>query len=240
MHMKRWLYAIVLMVLMISVVVTSAAEIRVSEWKEVSGRDGIVSYTRMTSLAGVEEVKAVGMVEAPVPVIEAVIRDVAAEPQYMYKCADAAEVTLPGFTATDDIGYVYNRTSMPWPVDDRYVVVKSVNMIDTKTGTLYVRAREMQADFPQAQHGLVRMPLLRYIMIVTPFGESKSQVHYQVLADPGGILPAFLVNLFSKNMGVDTILGLREMVKKEKYRNTTALVTTTPWTGIDYTRQLDQ
>jgi hypothetical protein len=41
-------------------------------------------------------------------------------------------------------------------------------------------------------------------------------------------------------MGVDTIAGLREMVKKEKYRNAKALVTNTPWTGIDYTRQLDQ
>lgn len=60
------------------------------------------------------------------------------------------------------------------------------------------------------------------------------------VAPPVGRLPKFLVNLFSKKMGVDTIAGLREMVKKEKYRNAKALLTTTPWTGIDYTRQLDQ
>ncbi len=238
--MKSWFFTTLFMAGVVAVALTAVAEIRVSEWEEVSGKDGIVGYTRMTSLTGVEEVKAVGMVGAPVAVIEAVIRDVEAETQYMYKCAEAAEVNLPGLTATDDIGYVYNRTSMPWPVDDRYVVVKSVNMVDSKTGTLYVRAREMTADFPHAPSGLVRMPLLRYIMIVTPVGESKSQVHYQVLADPGGNLPAFLVNLFSKDMGVYTIAGLRTIVKKKKYRNTKALVTTTPWTGIDYTRQLDQ
>ncbi|MBW2637465.1 MAG: hypothetical protein JRC86_08100, partial [Deltaproteobacteria bacterium] len=215
--MRRWHYATLFMVAMIAVTVTAAAEIRVSEWKEVSGRAGIVGYTRMTSLTEVEEVKAVGVVEAPVAVIEAVIRDVEAEPQFMFKCTEAAEFNPPGLTVTDDIGYVYNRTSMPWPVNDRDVVVKSVLMVDTKTGTLYVRAHEVTADFPHAPSGLVRMPILRYIMIVSPLGESKSQVYYQVLADPGGRLPKFLVNLFSKNMGVDTIAGLREMVKKEKY-----------------------
>jgi hypothetical protein len=238
--MRRWHCVTVFMVVVIAFAVTAASEIRVSEWKEVSSRDGIVGYTRMTSLTEVEEVKAVGVVEALVAVIEAVIRDVEAEPQFMFKCAEAAEFNPPGLTMTDDIGYVYNRTSMPWPVNDRYVVVKSVLMVDTTTGTLYVRASEVTADFPHAPSGLVRMPILRYIMIVSPLGESKSQVYYQVLADPGGRLPKFLVNLFSKSMGVDTIAGLREMVKKEKYRNTKILLTTTPWTGIDYTRQLDQ
>jgi hypothetical protein len=237
--MRRW-HCVTVFMVVIAFAVTAASEIRVSEWKEVSSRDGIVGYTRMTSLTEVEEVKAVGVVEAPVAVIEAVIRDVEAEPQFMFKCAEAVEFNPPGLTMTDDIGYVYNRTSMPWPVNDRYVVVKSVLMVDTTTGTLYVRASEVTADFPHAPSGLVRMPILRYIMIVSPLGESKSQVYYQVLADPGGRLPKFLVNLFSKSMGVDTIAGLREMVKKEKYRNTKILLTTTPWTGIDYTRQLDQ
>lgn len=237
--MKKWHCATACMVL-IAVAVTAVAEIRVSEWEEVSGRDGIVGYTRMTSLTEVEEVKAVGVVEAPVAVIEAVIRDVEAEPQFMYKCAEAAEFTPLGLPETDDIGYVYNRTGMPWPVSDRDVVVKSALMVDAKTGTLFVRSREVEEVYPHASSGLVRMPILRYIMIVTPLDESKSQVHYQVLTDPGGSLPTFLVNLFSKNMGVDTIAGLREMVKKEKYRNARTLLTTTPWTGIDYTRHLDQ
>ena len=237
--MRRWHCATVFMVL-IAAAVTAAAEIHLSEWKKVSNREGITGYTRMTSLTTVEEVKAVGVIEAPVAVIEAVIRDVEAEPRFMFKCAEAAEFIPPGLTVTDDIGYVYNRTGMPWPVSDRYVVVKSVLMVDTKTGTLYVRAREVTAGYPHAPSGLVRMPILRHIMIVTPLDESKSKVHYQVLADPGGSLPTFLVNLFSKKMGVDTIAGLRKMVKEEKYRNARTLLTTTPWTGIDYRRQLNQ
>lgn len=238
--MRRWHCAIILVVLMIAVAMTATAKIHLGEWKEVNSKDGIVGYTRMTSLTKVEEVKAVGVVEAPVAVIEAVLRDVEAEPQYMYKCAEARTVTLPGLTATNDISQVYNRTSMPWPVSDRYVVVKSELMVDTKTGTLYVRARELTADYSRAPSGAVRVPLVRYIMIVTPLGESKSQVHYQVLSDPGGSLPTSVVNLFSNSMGVDTIAGLRKMVEMKKYRNAKVLVTTTPWTGIDYTSQLDQ
>lgn len=238
--MRRWQCATVFVMVMITIAVTASAEIRVSKWKEVNSRDGIVGYTRMTSLTDLEEVKAVGAVEAPVAVIEAVLRDVEAAPQYMYKCAEAKEVNLPGLTKTDDIGYVYNRTSMPWPVDDRYVVVRSQLMVDAKTETLYVRSHEVTENFPQAPSGAVKMPLIRYIMIVTPLGKSKSKVHLQVLSDPGGSLPTFVVNLFSKSVGVDTIAGLREMVKKKKYQTAKDLVTTTPWTGIDYTRQLDR
>lgn len=238
--MRKRHYVTVFLAAIVMVALTAGAEVRVSDWKEVSGRDGIVGYTRMTSLTDVEEVKAVGVVEAPVAVIEAVLRDVEAQPLYMFKCAEASEVDLPGLAATGDIKYIYNRTSMPWPVDDRYGVVKSQFMVDAKMGTLYMRAHETVEDYPQAPSGAVRVPLARGIMIVSPLGESKSQVHYQVLADPGGSLPTFVVNLFTKSLGVETIAGLRETVKKEKYRNAKALVSTTPWTGIDYTRQVDQ
>ncbi|MCK7512267.1 MAG: hypothetical protein MZV70_54965 [Desulfobacterales bacterium] len=170
---------------MTSIAVMASAEIRVSKWKEVNSRDGIVGYTRMTSLTGLEEVKAVGAVDAPVAVIEAVLRDVEAAPQYMYKCAEAKEVNLPGLTKTDDIGYVYNRTSMPWPVDDRYVVVRSQLMVDAKTETLYVRSHEVTENFPQAPSGAVKMPLIRYIMIVTPLESRNQRYTYRSCQIPG-------------------------------------------------------
>ena len=45
-------------------------------WKKIGESDGIVGYTRPTTKSSVDEIKAVGIVDAPVAVIEAVIRDI--------------------------------------------------------------------------------------------------------------------------------------------------------------------
>jgi len=47
------------------------------------------------------------------------------------------------------------------------------------------------------------------------------------MSDPGGGLPAFLVSILSHDLGVKTIAGIRRMAKQEKYRQATAVTTTT-------------
>jgi len=44
-------------------------------WKKIGESKGIVGYTRPTSKSSVEEIKGVGIIEAPVAVIEALLRD---------------------------------------------------------------------------------------------------------------------------------------------------------------------
>lgn len=220
------------MVLFFIVLIPTAAwsDTKTGEWVRVSELDGIIGYTRWTSLTSVDEVKAVGTVNAPVPVIEALCRDIPAQPEYMYKCTEAYRISPPGAAITPDRFYAYNRTGMPWPADDRFGVALVEYALDGKTGALHIVAREASVTMEKEPADAVRMPLVRMTFVVTPVGENTSEVLYQVLADPGGNLPSFIVNLFSKNLGIRTIAGIREMAKKEKYRGASSVITTTPWT----------
>jgi len=71
------------------------------------------------------------------------------------------------------------------------------------------------------------MPLVIVDYTLAPKGPDKTEVTYEALADPGGNLPAFVVNLLTKNLSIETISSIRKMVKKDKYKNIKAVVTTT-------------
>lgn len=195
-------------------------------WTRVGEKNGIVGYTRPTTRSSVDEMKAVGMVEAPVAVIEAVIRDVAAQPEYMFRCTEARIATGPEFKPGKDTTYFLNVTGMPRPLKDRDVLVKADYSLDKATGTLYVHMVG-QNTTAMSDGKRVRMPIMIADYILVPKGPSRTEMTYIALAEPGGI-PAFAVNLFCKNLPSATIAGIRELVKKDRYRNAREIVTTTP------------
>ena len=202
----------------------SAAE---TGWKKIGESNGIVGYTRSTPKSSIDEMKGVGIIDAPVAVIEALLRDASAGTEYMYKCKESSIVNTPELKNTTDSKHFYNVTSMTFPISDRDVVGKGEWSIDKATGTLYFHAEGIKSDY-KLDKKKVRMPLLIADYILVPKGPDRTEVTYTALADPGGNLPSFLVNLFTKNLSIETIAGMREMVKKDKYKNVKAVVTTTP------------
>ena len=201
-----------------------------SEWEKIAELDGITGYSRSTSRSGVYEIKAIGIMDASVAVIEAVLRDDAARTQYSEKCVEAGKVNLPGLKNTKDTYYVYHKIGMPWPFYDRHGVARAEYRIDEETGALLWQAQSVSANFRDEDWYVLKVPIVDAKWILTPVGENKTRAHYQILADPGGYVPTFVVNIMSEDLAVKTIAGIREMVKKDKYKTAKSVVTTTPWT----------
>jgi len=195
-------------------------------WKKVGEKNGIIGYTRPTTRSSVDEMKAVGMVEAPEAVIEAVIRDVSAQPDYMFRCKEAKIANSPEFKQSKDTSFFLNITGMPYPLNDRDVLVRADYSVDKATGTLYVHMVGQNTTY-KSDGKRVRMPIMIADYILVPKGPNKTEMTYVALAEPGGI-PAFAVNLFCKNLPSATIAGIRELVKQDKYKNAKEIVTTTP------------
>jgi len=227
--MKIWKVIAVVSILSLLTSFPASAEDIEGGWKKVNESEGIVGYTRPAPSTSVDEVMAIGIVKVSVPVIEALLRDASAQPEYMFMCSEAYKLQLLGLQTTEDVKFVYNKTDMPWPVNDRYAVFRADHMIDASTGAIRVAVKNISADFDEKDKKAVRMPITIGQCIATPVSENETEVLYQVLADPGGNLPSWLVNMLSKNLGVKTIAGIREMVKKDKYRNASRIITTTPW-----------
>ena len=198
-----------------------------ASWKKIGESNGIVGYTRPTPKSSVDQMKGIGIVDASVAAVEALIRDVPSQTEYMYKCKEASVVNIPELKGSADSVYVYNVTAMPYPVKDRDAVVRADYTIDKATGTLYMHLDGIKSDY-KLDKNKVRMPYVNVDYVLVPKGPDKTEVTYTALADPGGNLPAFLVNLLTKNLSIETIASIREMVKKDKYKNVKAVTTTTP------------
>jgi hypothetical protein len=195
-------------------------------WKKIGESEGIAGYARQTARSSVDEIKAVGIVNAPIAVVEAVIRDISVMPQYIFLCNEAALINTPDMKSSGDIIYFYSLTDLPFPVSDRDSVTKAFWSVDKATGTIYCHAENVKTAYKQDKN-IVRMPLSVIDCTLVSKGADKTEVTYQVLADPGGELPSFIVNMLTNDYGIKTIAGLRQMVKKDKYKNVTKVVTAT-------------
>ena len=195
-------------------------------WKKIGESDGIEGYARPTTRSSVDEIKAVGNVDAPIAVVEAVIRDVSVMPEYIFLCKEAALINIPDMKSSGDIIYFHSVTDLPFPVSDRDVVAKSLWSVDKATGAIYCHTEGIKTAYKQDKK-IVRMPLSIIDCTLIPRGADKTEVIYQALADPGGALPSFIVNMLTNDYGIKTIAGLRQMVKKDKFRNANKIITTT-------------
>jgi hypothetical protein len=197
------------------------------EWKKIGESEGIIGYTRPTTKSSVDEIKAVGIVDAPVAVIEAVMRDISVMPEYVYLCKAAFLMKTPDMKSGGDVIIFYSLTDLPFPASDRDAVVRSMWTIDRVTGIVYCHAEGLETTFEQGQD-IVRIPLSIMDCTLVPRGKNRTEVIYQILGHPGGELPSWFVKMLSRDYGIKTIAGLRKMVKKDKYKNVKKIVTTTP------------
>ena len=203
-----------------------AAESQVPAWKQVKEFEGIIGYARPNPRCRIDEVKAIGTIDAPLAVVEAVIRDVPNNKDFMFMCKQTGFLEIPEMKNTPDKYVTYALMDMPFPVNDREAVAYVSWSVDKATGTLYAAGQSVTTNY-RCRKGVIRIPMVEALYTLTPRSPDKTEVTYQAMSDPGGSLPAFLVSILSHDLGVKTIAGIRKMTQQEKYRHATVVATTT-------------
>jgi len=190
------------------------APIRADEggWERDTTEAGIVVSTRTEPGRGLPVFKGVGVVDANLHEVLAVLDDTGRFTEWMPSCAKAR--VIKKISEFDRIEY--NRTAAPWPVSDRDVVVRSTLEGSAEKQEVWARFQSVTAPGQGPIAGVVRMPRLRGFYHLQAIDEGHTRVTYQVDADPGGMLPDWLVKRTSRRLPIDTILGLRKQIKKTK------------------------
>jgi hypothetical protein len=78
---------------------------------------------------------------------------------------------------------------------------------------------ENQPDYIPEKKKLVRIRNSSGKWQVTPLSNRQVRVEYQLYVDPGGSVPATLVNLFSGKGPLESFRNLRKMVTRKEYAN---------------------
>lgn len=112
----------------------------------------------------------------------------------------------------------YTRSKAPWPVSDRDAVVRSKFSFDREKGIARVDT-QAEPDYIPPRDGVVRIRKVDSSWTITHLPDGELEVRYQVHSEPGGSLPAWLVNRIIYEQPYETLLNMRERVKLAQYRD---------------------
>jgi ribosome-associated toxin RatA of RatAB toxin-antitoxin module len=180
------------------------------EWRHLTTKDGIEVSEQEVSGRAYPTFRGVGTVDANLYDVFAVIADVDRYTEWMHNCVDAHRIRRESET----VQYSYNRIGAPWPVRDRDVVLRSKMIVVEPGRELHVRFGSVEDDSVGPVKGVVRMRRLEGHYKLEALGPEQTRVEYQVGADPGGRLPAWLVKRNTRDLPLRTLLNLRQQVTK--------------------------
>lgn len=207
------------MLLLVSLLNYPSISIAEDGWVLKKKEDGIRVFTRLTPESSFREFKGIAEFKTSLNSIVSLLEDTGACKEWIYKCIK--EEKLPNSNSPSEC-YKYSL-SEGFPYSDRDSIVHIIRNQDPKIKTVTFK-RTGIPDFIPEKPDIVRVPKVRGSWRLIPKGNGVVQVIFQTLSDPRGNIPPYLANLMVTEVPFETLLGMKRMISKPKYRDAKGLV----------------
>ena len=185
--------------------------IRQGDWKLAKDKEGIQVYTRKTEESKFVEFKGVTELEGKVDAFVAVMKDADNMTNWIYSVVNGKILE-----STDTTLIYYAESKLPWPFDNRDAVYLDSFKWNSKEKILTI-AIKCLPDYIGKNEDLVRIPYAKGFWKAEEIYTGKLKVTFQMVVDPGGSIPAWLVNAFVIDSPFETLKGLKEVINDKKY-----------------------
>ncbi len=189
--------------------VASASTVAAADWTLMRDRDGIQVYSRPAEGSAIREIRAVTRMSATPATVATVLRDVNRRPQWDHTCARAAIHATVG----PDEQILYYDLDLPWPVEDRDMVMRNQWQHDPD-GKITAVATSV-ADVIPPRNDRVRVTRASERWELQPSDSGGVTVVLTAHIDPAGPLPSWLVNSMSVDAPFDALDNLTKIVATE-------------------------
>ena len=160
------------------------------EWCFVYEADGITVHKRINEDTIFIEFKSTGVLRGEISDYLAVILDTEIMPDWAPQCIEAQNIE----SINDQETIVYVACNGVWPVADRdYVAKRTISSGSEKSAVRINIDLIENPDAPDIK-GRVHIPYLQCCWILKRINPSHTHVELRACVDPGGWLPAWLVN----------------------------------------------
>lgn len=176
--------------------------------------DGLNVYLRDAANSDIKEIKIETTLDASLDAVVSVLKDVPVYSEWIYKCLEARRLEA----STNTSSLYYCKLDFPWPMSDRDFVAKSQLRQDPNSRTVYIDVKGL-TDYKPAKADIVRITDLSIHYELVPLSATRVQMTYRLHSDPGGSIPAWLVNLVVDNGPTNTVKGMRKKLTEAKYQN---------------------
>ncbi len=183
-----------------------------SDWKEVRNEQQIKVYTRTVKGYDIKELKIIANFDASAQSFVALLLDVASQPKYLFSCE---HVELVRAKSKQEQIY-YQQVNMPWPLKDRDGYFQQNTYSNQANKTTVFETKAIGHLYPLKSE-YVRITILKATWTLQPTSDKSMIGEYQVVINPGGEVPAWLINLFIDKAPFETVLKMRKLLATGKY-----------------------
>jgi hypothetical protein len=181
-------------------------------WSLKKDTEGIKIFTSKTSNSKFNLLKVECVADAKLTDLAALLLDVPDHVKWVYSTKACYQLKK----VSDLEIYYYTQVHSPWPVKDRDLPVHLLITQDAGTKVMTIEA-DCVPNYFQAKEDIVRVPLSKAVWKVTPIGNNKIRINYQLKVDIGGSVPAWLFNMFITKGPYESFKALKERVQLPKY-----------------------
>jgi hypothetical protein len=185
-----------------------------NDWKLSADKEGIKVYTSIVQDSKIKAVKVECTLDATASQLVAVVMDINTAPDWVYHVKSAKMVKQVSPTEL----YYYSEVSLPWPAENRDFVAHLTVSRDPDSKVVTIDGPAVPGFVP-VRKGVVRIDHSFGKWVITPQGANKIKVEYSIHVDPGGSLPAWLVNIFATDAPLKIFEALKVQLEKPVYKN---------------------
>lgn len=173
-------------------------------WKLSGERDGIRTYSQKRSNSKVNAVKLEAVFQTTLSQLSAVIADVSSYDSWVF---NSRSTRLLKQVSPAEL-YYYSEVVFPWPAANRDFVSHMIISQNPVSREMNIKANNVSGWEPKKDK-LVRIDHSEGSWQLIPLTNKEVQVIYTLQVDPGGELPAWIINSFSAKGPVETFKNLR-------------------------------
>lgn len=208
--MKRFIISSLIVILFLTAYSTVMGKENLSiedsaGWNLRKDKHGIKVYTRDHKNESVLEYLAITSIDATIEKLVEIIHDVENYPDWTENCETASVYKI----LSDSSRIEYMTTKVPWPLEDRDVVMEFV--VSSHTNEYFEAILRSVPDAVPESEDYVRIHISEGNWIFKEIGENKVEIIHQFLSEPGGNIPMWIVNMFIVSGPYKTLLNLKHL-----------------------------
>jgi len=181
------------------------------DWKLTKTKNGIEVFTSQSDTSAFMAFKARMTIQGSVGAFVAVLQDLDRMPDWGYNIEYARLLEKTG----DTLQIYYSEASVPFPFANRDGIYLNRFIWNNKTRQLKVDI-ELLHNYMAVKEKLVRVKGNGEWQ-VNVLADGRLEMIFRMQVDPGGEIPAWLVNMFIDETPYETMFNIREMMKKPEY-----------------------
>lgn len=179
-----------------------------SNWKLTKEKEGIAVYQSESGNSSYKNIKVECTLKGTYEQLIALISNVSQHKDWVYNNKSASLIR----TVSPYEFYYYTETSLPWPMTNRDAVMHTRITRDSNNRFLKINAVSVTGVLPEKE-GKVRVKRTAINWYVTMPAPHTLHIIYTLEADPGGTIPAWMVNSFVDKGPFESFKKLSRLLK---------------------------